>query len=349
MKKVLHIIDSMGLGGAEKLLISVINELDDKFEHHLIALRKPDTLLDQVSPRCKTTVVGFKSVWNLWQTVRRIRKYIRQHHIDVVHSHLYWPNVISRLATPRTVKLINSLHAITSEATYKIRRSLLYVDKLTYRKRCLMVGVSSEVLRDFDKWVGLKGPSVVLYNFIDDKFFATQPKTGFTKDGLRLVAVGNLRWQKNYTYITAAFKTMSPAVSIDIYGEGVLRDELQSSIDEHKLAVHLCGHHHQLETILPRYDMLVMCSFYEGFSLGLMEAMACGLPPILSKLPVLEEAAGDSALYVNINDPSDLVRTVQRVLDGSVDLVSLSQKAHARARTMASRKTHIDKLVTLYG
>jgi glycosyltransferase involved in cell wall biosynthesis len=349
MRKVLHIIDSMGLGGAEKLLVSVINELDGKYEQHLIALRKPDTLLGQVTPGCKTSVINFKSVFNLWQTVRRVRKYIRQHNIDVVHSHLYWPNVISRLATPRNVKLINSLHAITSQATYKIRRSHLYIDKLTYRKRCLMVGVSGEVLRDFDKWVGLKGPSVVLYNFIDEKFFAAQHKTRFTNGGLRLVAVGNLRWQKNYTYITGAFKTMPPGVSIDIYGEGKLRYELQSVIDEHKLAVRLCGHHHQLENILPQYDMLVMCSLYEGFSLGLMEAMACGLPPVLSKIPVLEEAAGDCALYININDPSDLVHTVQRVLDGSVDLVSLSQKAHARARSLASRKTHIDKLITLYG
>jgi glycosyltransferase involved in cell wall biosynthesis len=347
MKKVLHIIDSMGIGGAERLVVTVINSLVGRYEQHLILLNKPDTLLPEIDPSCKVTIIGVSFPRGLWTARGKVKSYIREHHIDIVHTQLYWSSIVARLASPRHVKVFNTLQAIMSASVYN-GRWLLYIEKFTYKKHHHIIGVSQEVLKDFDEWVGIKGKSTVLYNIIEDKFFETGPKTSFSTEELKLVAVGNLREQKNYPYILEAFKQMPKNVSLDIYGEGTLREQLQATIDKFDLNVRLCGHHQQVQQVLPHYDMVLMCSFYEGFSLGLMEAMACGLPPILSKVPVMEEAGGDIALYVNIDDPSDLVRKVQQVLDGGVDLVSLSQKAYARSKAMSWGKTHIDKLTALY-
>ena len=125
-----------------------------------------------------------------------------------MHAHLYNANILSRLATPKRIPLVNSIHAISSLAAYKLNRLTLYIERLTYRKRHHLVAVSKEVLADFKKYVGIKGPATVLYNFIDEKFFASHPKTEFSKDKLKLVAVGNLRYQKNYPYLVEAFKNM---------------------------------------------------------------------------------------------------------------------------------------------
>lgn len=348
MKKLLHIIDFLGVGGAEKLLVSVINGLNGKVEQHLIVLGPPVPLLEDLPASCKTTVLGFKSYSDLWTIHRFVKQYIRKQGIEIVHSQLYWSNMIARTSAGKHVKVFNSIQAISSEASYKLNRLTLYLEKLTYRKRHHIIGVSGEVLNDFDKWVGLKGPSSILYNMIDDKFFAVKPKTEYSNIGLRLVAVGNLRLQKNYPYALEAFKKMPAEVSLDIYGEGDLRNEFQAVIDRYKLNIRLCGHNHELEKVLPTYDMVLMCSLYEGFSLGLMEAMACGLPPIISDVPVLREAGGEDATYIDLKDPDDLVKKVNSLLANKSQLPVLAAKAHQRALTLAKKESHLGKLMQLY-
>lgn len=347
MKKILHLIDSFTIGGAERLLVSSINGLDGKFEQHLIVLAGPAPLAAELPPSCKVTVLSFvpKKIWGIRGFVKR---YIKEHHIDIVHSQLYWSNTIARLAAGKKVPVFNTIQAISSEASYKINRITLYLEKLTYKKRHHIIGVSKAVLDDFDKWVGLKGPSSVLYNMIDDKHFAPHPKTTFSENGLKLVAVGNLRWQKNYEYAIEAFKKMPSNVSLDIYGEGELRPKLQQQIDEHKLNIRLCGHHLALHEILSGYDMVLMCSLYEGFSLGLMEAMASGLPPVVSDIPVLREAGGDVAVYLDLKDPDDLVRKMEKILSAKEQLPKLSEAAWQRAKAMASKEEFFAKLLSLY-
>jgi glycosyltransferase involved in cell wall biosynthesis len=346
MKKLLHIIDTLAIGGAETLLIKTIHDLSD-YENHLIILGKPDTLIDRLPASCKRTVLNFRSYKDVWSTARKVKKYIFDNNIQIVHSNLYWSNVVARLACPHSVKLFNSIHAISSEASYKINKLTLYIEKFTYKKRHHIIGVSEEVLKDFDKWTGLKGKSSVLYNMVDDSFFSI-PKTEFSKGKLNMVSVGNLRWQKNYQYLVDAFKHMPATVKLDIYGEGSLRNKLQTQIDEHQLAIKLKGHSLELVKILRTYDVFVMSSFYEGSSLALMEAMAMGLPVLLSDIPVLREAAGDSALYFNIKDPVDLSRKVKEILEGKVSLEELSAKSIARASALAHREEFIKKLINIY-
>jgi len=349
MKKLLHIIDFFGIGGAEKLVLSVINGLGDDMEQHLIVLSEPAPLLEQIKVPCKKTVLDFRSYRDVWKTKKFIKEYIKEHNIDIVHSQLYWSNIISRMAIGKNVKLFNTIQAISSEASYKINRTTLYLEKITYKKRHHIIGVSAEVLKDFDKWVGLKGPSSVLYNIIDDKFFAPHPKTEFSKQGLKMVAVGNLRWQKNYPYLIEAFKNLPPSFSLDIYGEGDLRNELQKEIDKHKLNIRLCGHHQELDKILGSYDVFVMCSLYEGFSLGLMEAMGIGLPPVISDVPVLKEAGGDAAIYVDLKNPKDFSDKIIQLEKNKAELTAIAKAAHARAFQIANRKAHIEQLLKLYG
>jgi glycosyltransferase involved in cell wall biosynthesis len=203
------------------------------------------------------------------------------------------------------------------------------------------------VLKDFDKWVGIKGKSTVLYNVIDDSFFVNEPKKNFRSNGLRMVAVGNLRWQKNYPYLLKAFETMPDNVSLDIYGDGDLRREFQNQIDAKGLNVRLCGHRIDMPLILRDYDLFVMSSLYEGFSLGLMEAMASGLPALLSDVPVLREAGGDCAVYFDLENPRDLVEKTLRFIENPELLQKYSDKARMRA-TIAKKEDHVSKLIELY-
>jgi len=347
VKKLLHIIESLGVGGAERLLAGIINGLDD-YEHHLVILNEPDSLRAAITANYSFLNLGVKTRGNFIRAIGKVKKYIKENRIDIVHAHLYKANILSRLATPRNVPLFNSIHSISSLAAYKGNRLTLYIERFTYRKRHHLVSVSKEVLADFEKYVGIKGPVTVLYNFIDENFFVSQSKTEFSKDKLQLVAVGKLFYPKNYPYLLEAFKKIPAQVSLDIYGEGAMRDELQEQIDNYKLNIRLCGLQKDMHTILPRYDAFVMSSFYEGQPLSLLEAMACGLPSFLADIPVLREVTGNDALYFNIKDPQSLGRQIQQVLEGKVDLVRLAAASHQRVNEFAHREQYLEKLNALY-
>lgn len=347
MKKILHIIDSVDVGGAEKLLVGVINELEG-FEHHLMILDSPEALRAAINVPYKFTNLNIKSKPDFVRAISKVKKYIRENNIDIVHAHLYTSIILSRLSTPGRVKLFNSIHAIASLAMYKLNRLTLYIEKITYRKRHHIIAVSKEVLNDFEKHVGLKGPSTVLYNFIDEKFFAPKPKTDFSTNQLKLVAVGNLRYQKNYPYLIEAFKYLPASVSLDIYGEGSMRNELQQAIDEHKLNIRLCGLRDDLQAILPQYDAFVMSSFYEGQPLSLLEAMACGLPAILADIPVLKEVTGPNAIYFDINNNRSLDEAIRKIGSKEYDLGQLAAGSHQRVNEFAHKYQYLDTLKKLY-
>ena len=329
------------------MLVLTLQELT-QHEKHVIILSKPDTLVEKIPATCKVSILDFTSYKDIPRISRFVRRYIKENQIDIVHSHLYYSNVIARLATPRNIPVFNTIHAISSLASYQINRMTLYMEKLTYKKRHHIIAVSNEVLKDFDKWVNLKGASSVLYNFIDDIFFTAAPKTEFSSDKLRLVAVGNLRYQKNYPYVLEAFKSMPASVSLDVYGDGALRDELQLGIDKYNLNIRLCGTQNNMHEVLLQYDAFLMSSFYEGQPVALLEAMASGLPVFLSDIPVLHEVAKDNAVYFDLNDSHDLASKVKQVLSRNIDLISLAGHAHSRAKAIAEKSAHINKLNEIY-
>ena len=347
MKRLLHIIESLGVGGAEQLVVGVINGLDG-FEHHLIILNEPDQLRSHITRGHFYKNLHIKSKIDLLLSARKVRKYIRDNKIDIVHAHLYWAIILSRLAVPKEIPVFNSIHAISSLAAYEGNRLTLYLERLTYRKRHHIVAVSAEVLKDFSRHVRLSGHATVLYNFIDEDFFIPEQKRNFSKEKLKLVAVGNLRQQKNYPYLLEAFRKVPPSVSLDIYGEGPLRNKLQKYIDEHKLPVQLCGLSDRLPELLPRYDAFVMSSFFEGQPLSLLEAMAAGLPAILSDIPVLREVTGSDALYFDINDTDSFGRVIQQVLNGDVNMENLSEASRRKVNSFAHRDQYFERLKALY-
>jgi len=348
MKRLLHIIDTLAVGGAEKLIAGTINGLDNDYEQHLIILKGPETLLTEITVPCQFTNLNCTSFSSLLLQTQKVKSYIKKNKIDIVHSHLYEANLLARLAAPKSVRLINSIHAISSLASYKVNRLSLHLEKITYKKRHELIAVSKAVLDDFDEWVGVKGKAEVLYNFIDEKYFKQKSKTNYSFKPLRLVAVGNLRWQKNYPYLLEAFKKLNGSASLDIYGGGSLKEELQSTIDLNNLQIRLCGVIDNLENILPQYDAFVMSSFYEGQPVSLLEATALGLPAILADIPVLRETAGSNAVYFDINNPDSFCTAIMDIQAGKYDFKRMTENCRKNIEEFAHREQFLSRLKDLY-
>ena len=136
--------------------------------------------------------------------------------------------------------------------------------------------------------------------------------------------MGRLNTQKNYFLLLRAFEQISkeyPLLTLEIYGEGVLRNELQNYIEQHSLAkkVFLKGTCKNVIDLIYGAKLFVMTSLYEGMPNALMEAMALGIPVVCSDCPCggpreLIETGHNGYLFKN-NNLDDLCEKIRMALD----------------------------------
>ena len=92
----------------------------------------------------------------------------------------------------------------------------------------------------------------------------------------------------------------------------------------------------------------MVSSFYEGQPLSLLEASACGLPAILSDIPVLHEVMEDDAIYFDIKKPESLVEKVKDILNDKYDLLRLSLNGAKKIKSIALKQRYMEKLSGIY-
>jgi glycosyltransferase involved in cell wall biosynthesis len=344
---VLHIIDTLDIGGAEKVMVGTINSLPD-FEHHVVYLSGSDALASHLPASCTVTKLNFRSKFDIFRCALQLRRYIRDNKISIVHSHLFMATVIARMACPKKVKLFTTIHSLPSKNYFAGSRLSRWMEKLTYRKHHHIIAICHEVFRDYNECIGVKGPYTILYNYVEDVYYSNEYRKMNFNDSFRMVAVGNLKKAKNYAYLVEAFKSMPENVYLDIYGAGPLRHSLQHEIDKHQLNIRLCGVRDDIQNVLPRYDAFIMSSIFEGQPISLLEAMACGMPAILSDIPVLREVTSDKAIFYKLDNVNDLVSKISAIARHEVNLDEFAQSNFERVRRIASKQNYMDALTKLY-
>jgi glycosyltransferase involved in cell wall biosynthesis len=122
-------------------------------------------------------------------------------------------------------------------------------------------------------------------------------------------------------------------------GDGAV--ELQRSLQNPEIAMHVRSLGFLADAEMPcvyaAADVFVFPSLGEGFGMPVIEAMACGTPVITSDLSCLPEVAGDAALLINPEDPTDIARAMSRVMRSDVreEMISRGLK---RAKLFTWRK-----------
>lgn len=146
--------------------------------------------------------------------------------------------------------------------------------------------------------------------------FATLTRHGPEWDSIKLVIVGKKGWHHDEIFVTMRRLGLDKRV--------ILTDSLT---DEELCQLYV----HCLVFALP--------SFYEGFGLPVVEAMACSAPVIISTAAALTEVAGDAALIVDPNRVRDLVSALRVVVQDSQKRESLQQRGLERARLFSWERT----------
>jgi glycosyltransferase involved in cell wall biosynthesis len=346
------LIDEMLKGGAETLLAGTIPALSASYRITLVTLG-PGNAFPEIIPFCEQhLMLPFRGIASLPACVWALRKHIRVHQPDLVHAHLFWSSMIGRLACPKRIPFLQTIHSIMSEDVFRGSRLLTWLEKQTLQKRHGVIAVSQPVLADYQQCIGKTDFDVVLPNHVDDRFMQAPPRTK-PWDGsrmLRLVAVGNIKSLKNYRFLLDSILLSHVSVGVDVYGkdQANLLPTFNQTIAEHELPVRFMGLSEITPELLQNYDAFILPSLYEGFGIAAVEAMASGLPVLVSDLPVLRQVTGEQAFFFDPHHPASLDALWRKLYDQPELLPEMASRGQAFVRDTYSREKAISHLLSVY-
>jgi glycosyltransferase involved in cell wall biosynthesis len=190
-------------------------------------------------------------------------------------------------------------------------------------------------------------PSLLIPWGIDRTLFHPEERRLPLHRPLRLVMLKNLVPVSRIEIILkAASRLLRGGMSdfrIDIYGDGPLRGDLEKQAAERHLCDRLRFHgqkaHASLPNVLRESDLFVSCNESEGTSVAMMEAMACGTIPVVTKLPAYEEwiVPGKNGFLCDVGDADALARQIREI-----STLSSSRIEEIRRRNYAVVAEHFD-------
>ncbi len=297
--------------------------------------------------------LNLSSLFSLPFAVFKFRRLVKKEKPDLVHTHLFWPTVIARFAVPKKIPLITTIHAFVASAVeYKFKR-VLYLDKLSYRfRKSIIIVVAKGALEEYFSFLHLKPyKAYALYTFVDiNRFNTNQSIQKPASDTFRVISVGAIRTQKNYEWSIKAFEQLkNENIELHIYGVGPLEQTTSALIESTGAKVILKGEVRNIETIIPQYDLYLMSSSFEGFSLSVLEAMAMGMPLLLSDIPSFREQCEDTAEYFSLKDEAALPTALLRMSKmPKAVLTAMAERAKQRAVENFTLPQHIEGLRKIY-
>lgn len=350
--KVLHVINSMLVGGAEMLVSNILANggLQDHVDNVLIYWKGRSHLVDRIDKRVKVICLDYTRFTDLPRALRQLRSIIKSESPDIVHTHLNPAGFYTRLVLPSQFIQLHTLHTCYSKdkETRKVLK-VLERNRLFRHRNTRLIFLSEFLRKDFMSEVPFKGETYILPNCISDSFFHEHSIAQHESPVFKIVAVGNIRAVKNYKYILEIFRHLKgKPFQLDIYGNGADKTEYQSMIDELGIAVEFKGQSNELSKVLPQYDLFLMSSLFEGYPLSVIEAMASGLPVCISDIPVFRDLVQDKGVYFQLDNAAGAAKCLEELRNDRERLKELSRVGLAFANKVGRRNNYIESLLNIY-
>ena len=359
MKKVLFLIHDLGQGGAEKVLINLVNNMDtSKFDITVMTLFDCGENRQFLHPKvkyktwCKKMFPGNSHIMKLW-TPKQLHKMIVRDYYDIEVSYLEGPcaRVISG-CQDKTTKLVSWIH-IEQHTAERAAASFRSIREATecYNRFNKIICVSETVKEDFRKDLHITVPMEVLYNTNESEKIIDASKeviknVSFSEDEVNLIGVGKLLKNKGFDRILRITKRLvneGYPVHTYILGEGSERECLQKYISENQLQEHatLLGYRLNPYKYVSKSDLFVCASLAEGFSTAATEALIVGTPVCTVEVSGMKEMLGEHNEYgiVTDNEDDSLYKGIKYLLNSPDMFQHYTQQAVIRGKAFNTQNT----------
>lgn len=331
--KVLHLIDSGGLYGAEKMLLSLVQQqMKQGLEPMILSAGEPG-----VGEKAIETEAGRKGLpitpWRMkpgfnlkesWE----ILKWAKGNDYDLLHSHGFKFNVLLGVypESVRRIPMIATLHGYVHAPRFTKMWVYESLDRFAIRRMRGVVLVGEAMKKELPGKLSI-GNVVVIPNGLDiselqESSLASldEPFKSFLDNHeLVILGVGRLSREKGFDRLITGFsefRKQFPKSGLVIVGEGRLRQQLEDLITELDVKgdVLMPGYCNTVPALLSRSQALVMPSLTEGLPITLLEAMSLKTPVVASAVGEIPKALGDGEGGELLSDiePTTISRTIER-------------------------------------
>lgn len=324
---VLHLINTGGPGGAETVYVNLVRNLDPTRWRPVAISPNREWMYDQLVEMGVEPILTRSHARLDRRYLLGLARVVRERKVGLIHSHLFGPSVTaSMLGLACGVPVIATLHG---EGDISPRESFRRLKFGLLRKGASRVVCVSEPLRQYFLAAGDMDPerTVVVPNGIDEAFFAphdrgVRAELGIGQEEFLVGAVGNLRTAKGYDVLlraAALLRERSPGCRFVIVGQaqGELYDELLALRAALGLgdSVVFTGFRDDVPRAMASFDLFVISSRSEGFSLSTVQAMGAGLPVVATRCggPEMILEDGVTGLLVDTESPEQLAESIARL------------------------------------
>ncbi len=360
MTKILFLIHDMGQGGAEKVLVNLVNNMDrTKYDITVMSLFDVGENRSFLDPDIKykywkkKMVRGNSHIMKLLSPQQLHRLIIKEHY-DIEVAYLEGPvaRVISGCNDPYTKKVV-WIHR-EQKNTKIAASSFRSVKEAENCYNCFhrIIGVSESVINDFHKVLNTNIPTQILYNTNETALIRLQSVEAlsdvqmFQEESINMIGVGKLLKNKGFDrVINIISRLLEDESNIHFYilGSGPEEENLKKQIKNLGLDqnVTLLGYQLNPYKYVSKADLFICASYAEGFSTAATEALILGVPVCTVNVSGMEEMLGKNNEYGIVTENTDeaLYLGIKELLSDPQTLEHYRKQAKIRGEYFQTDKT----------
>jgi glycosyltransferase involved in cell wall biosynthesis len=330
---VLHLIESLGLGGTERQLVQLIARSSAPANHLVLTWSEPRDLWPEL-PREPFAPGGPANGRRNLAAARLVRDVVRRSNVQVVHAHLSKAELLAAVSVPRDVPIVASRRG---RNRHDERAWFRMAESFSHRRVACML-CNSESLAAFTLGHDPAPPPVIVVpNGVDLDRFAASP---LPADPV-VTVVANLRPVKRHDVFLrglAVARRTRPDLRAVLVGDGPERPRIEALAAELGVseAVHLAGSVDDVRPYLRETRVVALTSEREGLPNAILEAMATGRLVVATEVGGIPELVrhGRDGFLVSL-DPADVASGLLRAVDPDAGGDEVARAARARAESYA--------------
>jgi glycosyltransferase involved in cell wall biosynthesis len=324
-KKILFVINKLGVGGAERVFVNDVNSLHDLgYDVRIVTLfggvEDQSLLKDLRLPNDRVHHLNSGGVFDP-SVIYGLAKIVRKNKIDIVYSTLNESNIVTRVVkifSPQTKVFIREANVAEPKPfSFKVLDIILNI----FASR--IVCVSEEVRQSLKKYLPMYvSKMTVLMNGVD--LPSGQKIYSESTNGVKILNVGSLNPKKGQRYLidaSAILRDRGSNFELHIYGRGREQQNLEALINSLNLDKFVFLHepvtYQELSQKYFDADIFVLSSLWEGCPNVLLEAMAHGTASVTTLVSGAKDIVenGKCGMFANVGDAISLAQKIEILIN----------------------------------
>lgn len=371
MTTIFHLMKMKGVSGSENHLLTLLRDMDRReFRFHVGILAEPRHIpllqaYRQALEEAGVTVAFFpmRKFFD-YSLIWRLRRYMREHQIDLVHTHLIHADLYGTLAAKAAgiSTIISSRH---NDDRFRRHRVLIWLNRLLAHWQTKIIVISDWVGRFLQEVEGIPAEKIARIHYgldpapieaLADPAYVRQ-QFNIPADAPVIGTIGRLTAQKGQIYLLQAaslLKKEFPNLRVIIIGDGELRGELEARTKALDITTQVIftgsRDHRETLRLLSGMDMFVFPSLWEGFGLVLLEAMALKKPIVASNVSAIPETVRhkETGLLVLPENSEQLADAITELLQNSFLSNEMGISGYRRLQQDFSVNAMLARTTSLY-